>query len=203
MPAGRDATTDGRPALVLVGASAGGLAVLRRLLSDLPAGLPAAVVAVVHLPSAPVRPLVDLLRGSCLLPVAELVGPRRLRAGEVLVAPPDHHLEVVGRELRASDGPLRNGVRPSLDVLFGSGARAFGPRVVAVVLSGGMRDGAEGAAQVERAGGRVLVQDPVEAMVRGMPDSALRATAVHDVVPAAHLGQHVARLAHEVLAVSV
>lgn len=195
-------TVAGRsPALVLVGASAGGLAVLRRLLSDLPADLPAAVVVVVHLPSRPFRPLVDLVRGSSPLRLLEVGEAHGLRAGEVLVAPPDRHLRVVGAEVRACDEPLRNGVRPSVDVLFDSAADALGPRVVAVVLSGALRDGADGAAHVERAGGRVLVQDPREAAVTGMPTSAVAATRSHAVVPVHALGAEVARAVHEVLAV--
>lgn len=192
---------DHLPALVLVGASAGGLAVLRRLLSDLPADLPATVVAVVHLPSRPARRLVELVRGSCLLDVHEVVGSRRLRAGLVLVAPPDRHLEVVGEEIRVSERPRCNGVRPSVDVLFDSGARELGRRVVAVVLSGALRDGASGAAHVEEAGGRVLVQDPLDASVQGMPASAMESTRVHGVVAARALGAEVARLVRDVVRV--
>lgn len=199
---GRTSVADELPALVIVGASAGGLGVLRRLLSELPTDLPAAVLAVVHLPSRPARPLVDLVRDSCSMAVSEVVGPRRLQPGEVLVAPPDRHLEVVGEEVRPSERPHHNGVRPSVDVLFDSAARSLGRRVVAVVLSGGLSDGAVGAALVERAGGRVLVQDPGEAAVPGMPVSAIEATHVHDVVPTAALGAEVARLVGDVLAVS-
>lgn len=188
-----DGGTQRLEALVLVGASAGGLPVLRRLLTDLPADLPAAVLAVVHLPSRPVRPLVELVPTSCALDVGEVEGSHALRRGEVLVAPPDRHLEVVGDEVRLSEQPRHNGVRPSVDVLFDSAARAFGPRVVAVVLSGAMRDGALGAARVERAGGRVVVQDPREAMVSGMPVSALEATSQHAVVAADALAAEVVR----------
>lgn len=189
---------DPPPTLVLVGASAGGLTVLQRLLADLPASLPATVVAVVHLPSRPRQALVQLVSERSRLPVHEVVGRTRMRGGEVLVAPPDRHLEVVGDELLLSDGPPCNGVRPSVDVLFSSGARESGRRVVAVVLSGAMRDGAAGAAQVERAGGRVVVQDPSDALVSGMPVSALAATAVHDVVPAAQLGAVLTRIVDDV-----
>ncbi len=198
MPGGRDGSLH---PVVIVGGSAGGLAVLRRLLSDLPADLPAAVLAVVHLPSDPAHPLLDLVRGSCALPVGQVDGPRRLRQGEVLVAPPDCHLEVVGEQVRLSPAPRCNGVRPSVDVLFDSAALALGPRVVAVVLSGAMRDGAVGAAHVERAGGRVLVQDPGDAAVSGMPASAVAATQHHDVVPGRDLGVEVTRLVRDVLAV--
>ncbi|WP_380164966.1 chemotaxis protein CheB [Jannaschia sp. R86511] len=190
---------EGVPAVVLVGASAGGLTVLRGLLAGLPSDLQAAVVAVVHQPSRPQQALAALLAPVCPLPVREAGPVERLVAGQVLLAPPDHHLEVVDGELRRSDGPRCNGVRPSVDVLFASAAAVFRRRVVAVVLSGAMRDGAHGAAVVERAGGQVLVQDPDDACVSGMPRSALAATTHHEVAPAARLPDVLARLVAHVV----
>ena len=187
------------PALVLVGASAGGLAVLRQLLVDLPADLPAAVVVVVHLPRRPQQRLADLLAPGCRIPVREAGAVERLVPGQVLLAPPDHHLEVVGDEVRRTEAPRRNGVRPSVDVLFSSAAEAAGRRVVAVVLSGAMHDGATGAALVERAGGQVVVQDPDDARVTGMPRSALAATHHHQVAKVGGLGDVVARLVSTVV----
>ncbi len=187
------------PALVLVGASAGGLSVLRRLLEGLPADLPAAVLAVVHLPRHPQQDLAVLVGTGCRMAVRD-AGPREaIRAGQVLLAPPDRHLEVVGDTVVLTAAPLRNGVRPSVDVLFASAAASFGPRVVAVVLSGAMRDGAAGAAEVERAGGLVLVQDPDDAVVTGMPRSALDATGRHSVATAASLAQVLAGLVDDVV----
>lgn len=186
-------------ALVLVGASAGGLPALRRLLVDVPTGLPVALLAVVHLPSRPTLPLVDLLGDWSPWPVHQVGGRHRPRAGEVLVPPPDRHLVVGSAGAEASCLPPRGGVRPSVDLLFGSAADARGREVVAVVLSGGMRDGAAGAARVERAGGRVLVQDPCDATVTGMPSSALAATQAHVVAPASGLGTALRDLVDELL----
>lgn len=188
------------PALVLVGGSAGALPALRRLLVDLPTGLPAVVVAVVHLPSRPARPLVDLLGDWSPWPVHQVDRHRGLRAGEVLVPPPDRHLVVGPAGVRASDLPPRAGLRPSVDLLFGSSAGVRGRGVVAVVLSGAMRDGAAGAACVERAGGRVLVQDPCDAAVAGMPTSALTATRLPVVAPAVGLGTALGALVDDMLA---
>lgn len=190
------------PALVVVGASAGGLSVLRRLLAELPDDLPASVLAVVHLPREPQQPLARLVADGCPLVVREAEQAEELHVGSVLVAPPDRHLELLHGGVHLSDGPPRNGVRPSVDVLFTSAAREFRRRVVAVVLSGAMRDGASGAATVERAGGRVLVQDPDDALVSGMPTHALAATHVHDVAPASGLADEVQRLVHDVVRAS-
>lgn len=184
---------------MIIGASAGGLVVLRRLLADLPPDLPAAVLAVVHLPRRPQQRLCDIVAPASALPVGEAGRTEPLRAGTVRLAPPDRHLEVVGGDVRQSDAPRRNGVRPSVDVLFTSAAEGFRRRVVAVVLSGAMQDGAEGAAAVERAGGQVLVQDPDDAMLTGMPRSALAATDRHSVAAASGLGGVVAALVSDVV----
>lgn len=193
--AGTDAAP---PVVVVVGASAGGLAVLRRMLDGLPADLPAALLAAVHLPRVPSQRLADIVGPGCPFPVGEAGPSQPVRAGRLLVAPPDRHLAVVDGLAVQSTAPPVNGVRPSVDVLFTSAAAAYGPRVVAVVLSGAMRDGAAGAASVERAGGRVLVQDPADAAMAGMPASALAATAQHDVVGAAGLAEALARLVRDV-----
>lgn len=173
--------------------------VLRRLLGDLPPDLPAAVLAVVHLPRAPRQRLCDIVAPGSTLPVREAGEHEPLAVGTVRLAPPDRHLEVVGGDVRQSDAPRRNGVRPSVDVLFTSAAEVYRRRVVAVVLSGAMQDGAEGSAAVERAGGRVLVQDPADAMLAGMPRSAIAATDRHAVATASGLGDVVTRLVDDVL----
>ncbi|MGJ7451659.1 chemotaxis protein CheB [Aquipuribacter sp. MA13-13] len=188
-----------------MGASAGGLMVLRRLLADLPADLPAAVLAVVHQPRRPQHRLCDIVAPGCSLPVRQAAAVQRLDVGTVLLAPPDRHLEVVHDDLagtdlvRQSDAPPCNGVRPSVDVLFASAAEVLRRRVVAVVLSGAMQDGAAGAAAVEHAGGQVLVQDPDDALVTGMPRSALAATHHHAVASAAGLGARVRELVADVV----
>ncbi len=179
--------------------------VLRRLLADLPADLPAAVLVVVHQPRRPQHRLCDIVAPGSALPVHQAEDSQPLSAGSVLLAPPDRHLGVVhddvadADEVRQSDAPPRNGVRPSVDVLFESAAEVFRRRVVAVVLSGAMQDGAAGAAVVERAGGHVLVQDPADALVAGMPRSALAATHHHAVESSAGLGTRVRDLVAEVV----
>lgn len=186
-------------AVVVIGASAGGLAVVRRLLRELPARLPATMLVVVHQPRRPQQPLVALLSDGCALPVRQARGEEDLRSGEVLLAPPDQHLRLCSVAAHLDDGPLRNGVRPSVDELFDSAAEVFSDRVVAVVLSGSMRDGATGAAHVERAGGRVLVQDPSDAQVTGMPVSAIHATQEPAVASSDGLANALTRLVVDVV----
>ena len=161
--------------VVVVGASAGGIGPLQTLVAGLPAALPAAVLVVVHLPATADSHLPALLSRCGPLPASPASDGQRLTAGAILVAPPDHHLTVRGERVRLTRGPRENRQRPAVDPLFRSAAAAFGPGVVAVVLSGALDDGAVGAAVVAAQDGAVVVQDPAEARVSAMPRAALAA----------------------------
>jgi two-component system chemotaxis response regulator CheB len=159
--------------VVVVGASAGGVEALRALIGGLPADLPAAVLVVVHIPPLATSALPVILDRSGPILVRQAVDGAALRAGEVFVAPPDHHLLAVDGRVSLTRAPYENGHRPAVNVLFRSAARAFGSRVIAVVLSGVLDDGAAGAVAVKRRGGRCVVQsDP---RFDGMPAAVRRA----------------------------
>ncbi|HEY6794956.1 MAG TPA: chemotaxis protein CheB [Kineosporiaceae bacterium] len=179
--------------LVVVGASAGGLGALHQMLAGLPPGLPANIVVVLHAPPSSPGALSALIWMGGRLPVAYAVDGQQLTRGLVTIAPPGRHLSFDhdGR-LRLVRGPLMNWARPAIDPLFCSAARQFGSRVLAVVLSGALDDGASGAAAVTAAGGEVLIQDPADALFDSMPSaaSALVPNAMH--TSAAELGPAVA-----------
>ncbi|RKQ93925.1 two-component system chemotaxis response regulator CheB [Solirubrobacter pauli] len=177
-----------------VAASAGGVEALRRLVTELPADLDAALCVVLHIPPTGRSLLAPILdRDSALTAVlAEDGAP--LRAGMIYVAPADHHLLVRNDRLELSRGPKENNVRPAADPLLRSLARSWGSCAVAVVLSGALDDGAAGAAVVANAGGAVLVQDPEDALAPGMPSAALSATTEAEVRPLAQLAAAVERV---------
>ena len=179
-----------------IGASAGGVDALTQLVRHLPSGLPAAVCVVLHVPATSRSLLAPILARHTDLAVQVAEQGEPLVVGRIYVAPPDRHLTVSGGRIRLERGPKENGARPAVDPMLRSLAAAYGERAVAIVLSGALGDGSLGALAVRRAGGTVLVQDPEEATVASMPESALRTIGEADAVrPAAELGPEIARVA--------
>jgi two-component system, chemotaxis family, protein-glutamate methylesterase/glutaminase len=180
--------------VVVVGASAGGVEALRALVGGLPPDLPAAVLVVLHMPRFSPSALPLILHRAGPLPAAAAVDGQPLARGRVYVSAVDHHLLILDGRVRLSTGPLENGHRPAIDPLFRSAARAYGSRVVGVVLSGARDDGAAGLAAIVGAGGVAVVQDPADALHASMPRVALEHTTVDHVVPAGKMGPLIAEL---------
>jgi two-component system chemotaxis response regulator CheB len=173
---GTEMNAAGRRDVVVVAASAGGVEALRELLYLIPVPFPAALLVVLHVPAAGGRALPNILGRAGRLPAAAADDNAEVLPGRVYVAPPDHHMLLIGDKFRLSRGPRHNGHRPAADPLFISAALTAGARTIAIVLSGTLDDGAAGCAAVERRGGLVLVQDPDESAYEGMPRAALAAT---------------------------
>lgn len=172
---------------VAIGASTGGPNALTELLAALPAGFPAPVLVVQHMPATFTALLSERLDGLCALHVREAVDGARPVAGEAWIAPGDRHLAVAidgGRPvLRLVDSPPVQGCRPAVDVLLESVARTIGPGALGVVLTGMGSDGAAGARALKLAGGRVLAQDAESSVVWGMPGAVVRAGLAEAVLP--------------------
>src|SRR5438067_709785 len=174
--------------LVVVGASAGGVEALRATVARLPADLPATVLVVLHLSRGAFSALASILRRSGPLPAEVAFDGAPLRYRQIYVAPADHHLLVAAGQARLSRGASENGHRPAIDPLFRSAARAYGNRVIGVVLSGTRDDGAAGLLSIVGHGGAALVQDPGEALYGSMPANALELVPAATVATAAELG---------------
>jgi len=158
--------------IVAIGASAGGIQVLLRILESVPDDFDAAVLVTVHIGN----------RRSLLPQILDRAGPltadfakhgEPIRHGRIYIAPPDQHMLVDDGYIELSSGPRENHFRPAIDPLFRSVAAAYGNRVVGLILSGALSDGAVGLAAIKAQGGLTIVQDPDDALVTGMPASAL------------------------------
>ena len=181
--------------IVVVGTSAGGVEALRALVGGLPADFPGSVFVVMH--TAPDSPgvLAQILDRAGPLPAAYAANRERIHPGHVYVAPPDCHLLLEPGVTRVTHGPKENRFRPAVDPLFRSAAQVYGPRVVGVILTGGLDDGTSGLWTVKRLGGLAVVQNPDEAFMPSMPLSALGQVEVDHTLPVAEIGPLLARLA--------
>jgi len=174
--------------VVALVASAGGLAALTAVLSHLPGDFPAGVVVLQHLDPSRPSLLTEILGRRSDLPVREAHHGDRLRRGAVFVAPPGRHLLVgPGGVLALTSTAPVHYARPSADALLESIARNFGPRAIAVVLSGAGYDGADGVRVVKQMGGTVIAQDRGTAQSYGMPGAAIHTGCVDAVLPLAEI----------------
>jgi two-component system chemotaxis response regulator CheB len=188
------------PPVVVIGASAGGVEALVKVVSGLDPSVEAAVVVVLHLPATGSSVLPDILRRAGSLPVVSATNGQPLEPGCIIVAPPDYHVLVEDGTIVLDRGPRENGSRPAADPLFRSAARARASRVIGVVLSGALDDGVAGLRAIKDAGGVAVVQDPNDALTPSMPATALAHVPVDHVVPAGGLAQLLLRLVPEVCA---
>jgi len=175
--------------IVVIGGSSGSSRVLQQIIAELPADLPASLFIATHVPSQSAGYLADALARNAALPVAEAVDGQPIERGRVYVAVPDRHLLLIDGTVRLGDGPRENMSRPAIDPLFRSAALSHGPRVVGVILSGLLNDGASGLSAIKACGGTAVVQHPLDAESDQMPLSALEAVTPDEVAPAAELGR--------------
>jgi two-component system, chemotaxis family, protein-glutamate methylesterase/glutaminase len=181
--------------IVVIGASAGGIDAVSTIVRAFPSDMPAAIFVVVH--TAPQSPgyLAEIFGRAGSLPAKYPSHGEAFSTGMIYVAPPDHHMMLdAGRRVQVVRGPRENRTRPAVDPLFRSAALAFGPRVIGVVLSGGLDDGTAGLRGIKMCGGTTIVQDPDDALAPSMPASALRNVSVDYCKPAAALGALIATL---------
>ena len=183
--------------IIVIGGSAGATAPLKKILAALPTDLPAAVFIVLHIPAQGIGILSTVAAAAGKLPVHQAEDGMTFERGHVYLAAPDHHLLLAEQHIQLGRGPRENMARPAIDALFRSAAIHHGPRVIGLVLSGLLSDGAAGLHAIKRCGGLTLVQDPADAISAEMPKRALEATIVDLCVSAARLGDVVSELAQE------
>jgi len=173
--------------IIVIGLSSGGVEALLETVRTLPRGLPATIFVVCHIPPQGKSILPEILSRSGPMLAQHAVDSEPFYPGQIYIAPPDRHLMIADGRMHVARGPRENHHRPAIDPLFRSAARGFGSRVVGVILSGGMTDGVAGLLAVRAAGGVSVVQDPRDAKVAALPQSATEMAGADYIVPAAQL----------------
>ena len=179
--------------VVAIGVSTGGPNALAALFSALPRNFPVPIVLVQHMPPGFTRSLADRLSAKGSIPVAEGADGTPLEAGRAWVAPGDFHMQVDkgenGPVIRLHQAAPENSCRPAVDVLFRSVAGVYGPRALAVVLTGMGQDGLRGCQQLASAGAEIYVQDEATSVVWGMPGQVAKAGLADLVLPLDQLAE--------------
>lgn len=183
--------------MITIGTSAGGLEALKTIVGMLPRDIPAAIFVVQHVAATGPSLLPQILSRANSLPAAHATDGTPIRHGQIYVAPPDHHMLIRQGHLHTVRGPKENLFRPAIDATFRTAARAYGPQVVGVILTGMLDDGTAGMLAIKRRGGTAIVQDPAEAAYPSMPESACRYVAVDTVLSVAEIAPRLLRLANE------
>jgi two-component system chemotaxis response regulator CheB len=180
--------------VVAMGASAGGLNALIRVLRELPRSFPSSIVVVQHLAPRHKSWLADLLGRSIKLKVKQAEHGEILLPGTVYTGPPDEHLLVGPGKIQLAHTQLVRFSRPSIDLLFKSVAETYGSRSIGVVLSGSGRDGAEGLRTIREAGGITLAQSPETAEFHSMPEAAIETGCADFILPLEKMGEKLTQL---------
>lgn len=189
--------------IVLIGSSTGGPRALNEVVPALPAGLPAAVVIVQHMPAGFTHSLAERLNGQSKLLVREAQPGDRLMVGQALLAPGGFHMVLDENEQVAlNQNPPVHGVRPAIDVTLTSLVQRYGKRVVSVILTGMGSDGTNGCVLLHSLGGTVIAEHESTCVVWGMPRSVLEKQAVDVVVPLPNVADAIQKAVQENLAMS-
>lgn len=179
--------------LVAIGTSTGGPVALQRVLTQLPANFPAPIVLIQHMPAAFTKAFADRLDKLCRIRVKEAEDGDVLRPGLALLAPGGKQMMIDGRgAVRILPGDDRLNYKPCVDVTFGSAAKSFHDKVLAVVLTGMGADGREGARLLKQSGSQVWAQDEASCVIYGMPMAVVKANLSDAVYGLDDIGRNLA-----------
>lgn len=178
--------------MVVVGASAGGIAALRELVDGLPSDFPLPVVAMLHLPPGAQT---EIALRRLPLPVQRLTPGGSIPPGMLSLCPPNAYVDVFPDGTCVVSPIAGNELARPIDRLFSLAAHSFGSRAIGVILTGMNNDGSLGAREMHEAGGCLLVQSPDDAEYADMPIAAIAMGAVDLVVPLGSLAEVIAEFA--------
>jgi two-component system response regulator WspF len=181
--------------LVAIGASAGGPGALAKVLSQIPASFPAAIVVIQHVDAQFAHGLADWLGREAKLPVRLAQAGERPRPGVILLAASEHHLSLTSAGLLAYVAePRECPYRPSIDVFFRSIEEFWTGEAIGVLLTGMGRDGAEGLLSLREKQWHTIAQDELTSAVYGMPKAAAELRAAREILPLEQIGPRLENL---------
>lgn len=188
--------------VLAIGASTGGPRALEKLISAFPADIPAAVLIVQHMPPGFTSSLCKRLNSKTALRVKEAQEGDRVEEGTVLVAPGNYHMEIIQKTVNCrkkeivhlSCGPKELGSRPSVNALFRSIAPIYGSRVISLVLTGMNCDGADGAEEVKKMGGKVIAEAESSCVIYGMPKEIVKRNLADFVLPLDKMAEEIIKI---------
>ena len=179
--------------LVAIGTSTGGPVALQRVLTQLPANFPAPIVLVQHMPAAFTKAFAERLDKLCRISVKEAEDGDILRPGLALLAPGGKQMMIDGRgAVKILPGDERLNYKPCVDITFGSAAKSYGDKVLAVVLTGMGADGREGARLLKQSGSAIWAQDEASCVIYGMPMAIVKANLADAIYDLDEIGKHLA-----------
>ncbi|MEB0206694.1 chemotaxis response regulator protein-glutamate methylesterase [Pseudomonas sp. CCC3.1] len=183
--------------LLAIGTSTGGPVALQRVLTQLPGNFPAPIVLVQHMPAAFTKAFAERLDKLCRISVKEAEDGDTLRPGLALLAPGGKQMMIDGRgTVRILPGDERLNYKPCVDITFGSAAKSYGDKVLAVVLTGMGADGREGARLLKQGGSQVWAQDEASCVIYGMPMAIVKAGLADAVYSLDDMGRHLIEACH-------
>ncbi len=187
--------------VVVIGASVGGPSTLRKVLSRLPASIPAPILVVQHMPSEFTALFASTLDKLCRVPVKVGENNEYLLPGRIYIAPGDKHMQIMERDghpsIKTSSGEPVNFCIPSVDVLFQSAPRIYRENVLAVLLTGMGNDGVEGMRTIQKNGGLTIAESKESCILYGMPRSAAEAGVADVIIPNDVIPEYITRFSRK------
>jgi two-component system, chemotaxis family, protein-glutamate methylesterase/glutaminase len=159
---------------IVIGGSSGGMNALIKILKGIPQNFSIPFIVVLHRLKYYKSELEVLIQEKVSLKIKEVEEKEKIKSGFVYIAPPDYHVLIEDDKTFSlcSSEPVHYS-RPSIDVTFKSAARVYGKKLLGIVLTGANKDGSEGLRFIYQNGGSTIVQEPQEAEMIEMPESAL------------------------------
>jgi two-component system chemotaxis response regulator CheB len=172
--------------LVVIGSSTGGPGALERVLTKLPGDMKAGILVVQHMPAGFTRSLAERLNRISEIDIKEAEEGDTILEGRALIAPGNYHMTIrksLNQLITLNQEPPVHAVRPAVDITMKSASKAYGDKIVGVILTGMGSDGAFGLKEIRDHGGRTIACDQKTSVIFGMPKAAIELGCVDKVVP--------------------